>query len=105
MAADAGADYAELGYELLGPVLSEQQVRALRAEEERFRPPLGYGRRDNKTLRVAAQLCHKSQPVHEVAAGRVHGHRTDRIHDRDALLQTFSRGCSIYRRTRDARRR
>ena len=67
MAADAATDYAELGYALLGRVLSDQQVRALRAEEERFRPPLGYGRRDDKTLRVAVQLCHKSQPVREVA--------------------------------------
>ncbi len=71
-AADAGSNYAELGYALLGRVLSDQQVRALRAEEERFRPPLGYGRRDNKTLRVALQLCHKSQPVRDVATRGPH---------------------------------
>jgi len=57
--------YREEGYVLLGPLLAPDEVQRLRAEEERFRLPIGYGAERNQTLRVNIQLCHRSQPIRE----------------------------------------
>jgi ectoine hydroxylase-related dioxygenase (phytanoyl-CoA dioxygenase family) len=63
--------YREDGYLPLGRVLDDGEVAALRREEERFRLPVAYGGRDNPTLFVNVQLCHRSEAVRRVAtAGR-----------------------------------
>lgn len=60
----AGRDhYREHGWVRLGPLLKPDEVERLRAEEERFRLPVGYGAAGNQTLRVNVQLCHRSAPV------------------------------------------
>jgi ectoine hydroxylase-related dioxygenase (phytanoyl-CoA dioxygenase family) len=63
--------YRAEGYVRLGPIVSEAEREALLAEEARFRPRLGYGTRENRTLLVSMQLCHRSAPVREMCtAGR-----------------------------------
>ena len=57
------AAYEEQGYLVLGPVLAPGEAEALRAEEQRFRPPVAYGGAKNQTLFVNVQLCHRSAPV------------------------------------------
>jgi ectoine hydroxylase-related dioxygenase (phytanoyl-CoA dioxygenase family) len=47
----------------IGRIAGERELAELRAEEERFRLPVGYGREGNQTLRVNIQLCHRSEPV------------------------------------------
>lgn len=64
--------YLQSGYARLGRVVDDATLKALLAEEERFRPVVGYGPSRNRTLRVAAQLCHRSQPVREVATEGAH---------------------------------
>ena len=59
--------YRKNGFLRLGRVIGEEDLLRLRAEEERFRPSRGYGRSENQTLRVAVQLCHRSEPVRELA--------------------------------------
>jgi phytanoyl-CoA hydroxylase len=59
--------YLEHGFVKLGPLLDAADLAALRGEEQRFRPEWGYGKADNRTLRVAAQLCARSEPVRRVA--------------------------------------
>jgi len=66
------SDFETDGYAPLGALLSPEQVRALLAEELRFRPPLGYGTRVNRTLRVAVQLCDRSEPVRRAAVQGPH---------------------------------
>jgi ectoine hydroxylase-related dioxygenase (phytanoyl-CoA dioxygenase family) len=70
-----GADaecYAKHGYALLGRVLSDEDLQQLLAEELRFRPARSHGRRANRTLRVAVQLCHRSEPVRRMATRGPH---------------------------------
>ncbi len=68
---DEIAGYAEQGYLRLGSVLAPDETAALRAEEERFRPPVAYGGPGNQTLFVNVQLCHRSEPVRRFCtAGR-----------------------------------
>ena len=55
--------YHEQGYVLLGPLLSPQEIARMRAEEERFRLPVGYGAQSNQNLRVNIQLCNRSEPI------------------------------------------
>jgi hypothetical protein len=55
--------YRSRGYVVLGPVLAPDEIDALRAEEERFRLPVGYGAANNQNLRVNIQLCHRSLPI------------------------------------------
>ena len=64
---DRAAQYAELGYVEVGALLDAADVRALLAEEQRFRPEWGYGQKPNRTLRVSAQLCDRSEPVRRIA--------------------------------------
>ena len=64
--------FARNGYAVLGRVLSDDDVQALLAEELRFRPRRGYGPRANQTLRVAVQLCHRSQAVRRLATQGPH---------------------------------
>lgn len=59
--------YVEDGYVRLGGLLQDGDLRALLAEEKRFRPALGYGSADNRTLRVSAQLCARSEPVRRIS--------------------------------------
>jgi ectoine hydroxylase-related dioxygenase (phytanoyl-CoA dioxygenase family) len=55
----------------LGPIVSEAEREALLGEEARFRPRLGFGTRENRTLLVSMQLCHRSAPVRRMCtAGR-----------------------------------
>lgn len=63
--------YHEEGFTRLGVILSEAEVKELLAEEERFRPKWGYGTKENRTLLVSIQLCHRSEPVRRLCtAGR-----------------------------------
>jgi phytanoyl-CoA hydroxylase len=63
--------YRDEGYVRLGPIVSEAERDALLAEEARFRPRLGYGTRENRTLLVSMQLCHRSEAVRRTCtAGR-----------------------------------
>jgi len=63
--------YRDEGYVRLGPIVSEAERDALLAEEVRFRPRLGYGTRENRTLLVSMQLCHRSEAVRRTCtAGR-----------------------------------
>ena len=63
--------YRDEGYVRLGPIVSEAERHALLAEESRFRPRLGYGTRENRTLLVSMQLCHRSEAVRRTCtAGR-----------------------------------
>ncbi len=55
--------YREQGYVVLGPLLEPDEIERLRAEEERFRLPVGYGAAHNQNLRVNIQLCHRSEPI------------------------------------------
>jgi ectoine hydroxylase-related dioxygenase (phytanoyl-CoA dioxygenase family) len=55
--------YHEQGYVVLGPLLTGEEIVRLRAEEERFRLPVGYGAARNQNLRVNIQLCHRSEPI------------------------------------------
>jgi ectoine hydroxylase-related dioxygenase (phytanoyl-CoA dioxygenase family) len=57
------AQYRELGYTTLGRIADEREVAALLAEERRFRLPVAYGGKQNQTLFVNVQLCHRSEPV------------------------------------------
>ena len=66
---DMDCTYAEQGFVLLGRLLGDADLDALRAEEQRFRPKWGYGKADNRTLRVVAQLCARSEPVRRIATG------------------------------------
>jgi phytanoyl-CoA hydroxylase len=64
-------EYRELGYLRLGSIVTAAEREALLAEEARFRPRLGYGTRENRTLLVSMQLCHRSEPVRRMCtAGR-----------------------------------
>ena len=60
---DEVRQYHEQGYVVLGAVLTRDEVARLRAEEERFRLPVGYGAARNQNLRVNIQLCHRSEPI------------------------------------------
>ena len=60
---DQVRQYHEEGFTRLGPILSEAEVKELLAEEARFRPKWGYGTKENRTLLVSIQLCHRSEPV------------------------------------------
>jgi ectoine hydroxylase-related dioxygenase (phytanoyl-CoA dioxygenase family) len=63
--------WREHGYVRLGRIVSEAEREALLAAEARFRPRLGYGTRDNRTLLVSVQLCHRSEAVrHTCTRGR-----------------------------------
>jgi len=63
--------YRDEGYVRLGPIVSEAERDALFVEEARFRPRLGYGTRENRTLLVSMQLCHRSEAVRRTCtAGR-----------------------------------
>lgn len=64
---DGTRTYHDHGFMKLGPLLGAADVAALRAEEARFRPDWGYGKADNRTLRVTAQLCARSEPVRRIA--------------------------------------
>jgi ectoine hydroxylase-related dioxygenase (phytanoyl-CoA dioxygenase family) len=65
------ARYKDQGYVLLGRIADVGEVRALLAEERRFRLPFAYGGKQNPTLLVRPQLCHLSEPVRRFAiAGR-----------------------------------
>ena len=55
--------WREQGFIRLGRVVAPAEVETLRAEEARFRLDLGYGARDNQTLRVNVQLCHRSEAL------------------------------------------
>ena len=66
------SQYREQGFVVLGPLLSAGEVEALRAEEERFRLPFGYGAARNKNLRVNIQLCHRSEPIRRFCTGGPH---------------------------------
>ena len=59
--------YAEDGYLALGGLLGAGDLQALREEERRFRPEWGYGGSENRTLRVSAQLCARSEPVRRIS--------------------------------------
>ncbi len=63
-------EYREQGFVTLGPLLSRDEIATLRAEEERFRLPVGYGGERNQNLRVNIQLCNRSEPIrHFCTAG------------------------------------
>ena len=64
--------YRKSGFLRLGRVIGDEDVRRLRGEEKRFRPSRGYGPSENRTLRVAVQLCHRSEPVRQVATRGAH---------------------------------
>ncbi len=55
--------YRDEGYVVLGSLLTADEILALRAEEERFRLPVGFGTEKNQNLRVNIQLCHRSEPI------------------------------------------
>lgn len=61
---DAIARYREQGFLELGALLDPADCKALCAEEERFRPPPAP---DYPGLRVAVQLCDRSEPVRRIA--------------------------------------
>ena len=62
-------EYGKRGFVFLGPVISPDEVAALLAEEERFRP----GRApDSAGLRVAVQLCDRSEPTRRLATRGPH---------------------------------
>lgn len=67
--ADTNPAWREHGFVRLGRLLGAADLDALRGEEARFRPEWGYGQSDNRTLRVAAQLCARSEPVRRIATG------------------------------------
>lgn len=64
---DELAHYDEHGWVGLGAVLTADEVEGLLAEERRFRLRIGAGTRQNRTLRVNQQLCHRSAPVRAFA--------------------------------------
>jgi ectoine hydroxylase-related dioxygenase (phytanoyl-CoA dioxygenase family) len=65
------AEYREQGFTRLGRIVGDAEIAELLAEEARFRPHLGYGARENRTLLVSIQLCHRSEPVRRLCtAGR-----------------------------------
>jgi len=64
-------EYREQGFTRLGRIVSDAEIAELLAEEARFRPQRGYGARENRTLLVSVQLCHRSEPVRRLCtAGR-----------------------------------
>jgi ectoine hydroxylase-related dioxygenase (phytanoyl-CoA dioxygenase family) len=64
--------YRDDGYVRLGRIVAEDERAALLAEEARFRPRLGYGTRENRTLLVSMQLCHRSEPVRRMCTAGAH---------------------------------
>lgn len=70
--ANSDAEFDALGYRLLGPILDPSDVKALLAEELRFRPEWGYGGADNKTLRVSVRMCARFEPVRHAATRGPH---------------------------------
>ena len=63
--------YHDEGFTRLGRILSDAAVEELLAEEVRLRPRWGYGKRENRTLLVSIQHCHRSEPVRRMCtAGR-----------------------------------
>lgn len=72
LSGDALAGYRRDGYLVLGPVLSDEDVEALLAEEARFRPTRGFGAKDNRTLLVSVQHCDRSEVVRRVCTQGLH---------------------------------
>jgi len=70
--ADRIAHYRKQGWVPLGRLLDEAATAALRAEEERFRPPVAYGGPENQTLFVNVQLCHRSEPIRRFCTAGPH---------------------------------
>ena len=58
--------YREEGFTRLGRIVSDEERKELLAEEERLRPRFGYGTRENRTLLVSIQHCHRSEPVRRI---------------------------------------
>jgi ectoine hydroxylase-related dioxygenase (phytanoyl-CoA dioxygenase family) len=58
--------YHDDGYVVLGKVLGDDDIAELLAEEERLRPPRGYGAEGNRTLVVSMQHSHRSAAVRRV---------------------------------------
>jgi len=57
------AAYREDGYTPIGRIADEGELDALLAAERRFRLPVAYGGKQNQTLFVNVQLCHRSEAV------------------------------------------
>jgi ectoine hydroxylase-related dioxygenase (phytanoyl-CoA dioxygenase family) len=64
--------YREEGFTRLGCIVSEAECKELLAEEQRFRPTRGYGTKENRTLLVSVQLCHRSEPVRRICTQGLH---------------------------------
>lgn len=64
--------YRELGYVVLGPLLTEEEIEILQGEEKRFRLPVGFGAENNQTLRVNVHLCNRSAPIREFCTSGPH---------------------------------
>ena len=59
--------YRTDGYVVLGRILSDDDLAALLAEEQRFRPVEGFGASTNTKLLVAMQLCDRSEPIRRIS--------------------------------------
>ena len=57
------AQFQDEGWLALGRIADDTVIRDLTLAEARFRLDLGYGARDNQTLRVNIQLCDRSESV------------------------------------------
>jgi ectoine hydroxylase-related dioxygenase (phytanoyl-CoA dioxygenase family) len=66
------ARYREQGFLSLGKILGDDELAALRAEEQRFRLPIAYGGQANQTLFVNIQLCHRSAPIRRFCTAGTH---------------------------------
>jgi hypothetical protein len=68
LSADQVRQYREEGFTRLGRIVSDAERKELLAEEERLRPRFGYGTRENRTLLVSIQHCHRSEPVRRMCS-------------------------------------
>ena len=64
--------YRERGWLLLGRVVDDAELAALRAEEERFRLHFAFGGPSNQTLFVNVQLCQRSEPIRRFCTAGAH---------------------------------
>jgi hypothetical protein len=66
LSGEQARQYREEGFTRLGRIVSDEERKELLAEEERLRPRWGYGARENRTLLVSIQHCHRSEPVRRI---------------------------------------
>lgn len=83
ISADEVARYREQGFALLGPVLDPASCKGLLDDEARFRLPPAPG---YPGLRVAVQLCDRSEPVRRVATQGAHIPQVVRLLGPDVCL-------------------